>query len=83
MTRTLKYTVIVNGEAYEAGSSPEPAIADQITNAFAWGEDRPGDDREEPEPDNGGGLDDSENEEHDGTEDTLSLPKSARRRSTH
>jgi hypothetical protein len=48
VTRKLKYTVIVNGEAYEAGSSPEPEIADQILNPFAWEDEDAPSDTEDP-----------------------------------
>lgn len=75
MSRTLKQTVIVNGEAYVAGSVPPADIAEQITNEHAWETDTP--QREEPEPDNGGGLDDDEGEEHDGTED-IAKPRGRR-----
>jgi hypothetical protein len=81
MTRTLKHTVIVNGEAYLAGSQPPADIAETITNEHAWESDDP--QREEPEPDNEGGLDDDENEEHDGTEGFAAPESRGRRKPAH
>lgn len=38
MARTLARNVHVDGEYFEAGSTPEKKYADQITNPNAWGE---------------------------------------------
>ncbi len=36
MDRTLRRTVIVDGAAHPAGTTPPPAIAERITNPRAW-----------------------------------------------
>lgn len=37
--RKLAVNTTVGGVTYEAGSTPDPEVAEQITNPAAWGEE--------------------------------------------
>lgn len=53
MSKTLTQNVNLDGVLYEAGSTPDKEIADQITNPKAWAEpdaDESADDADESAP---------------------------------